>query len=107
MIPYLSGALGKEAEALARLRLGLTAVALEEFRADHDNRYPAALPELTPKFLSTSPEDPFDGQPMRYRTKGAGYTLYSVGPDLKDGGGAPMAGEAGDMVFMLVAPPKS
>ena len=88
------------------LRLAFTTVALEEFRAANDNRYPASLSELTPQYLPASPTDPFDGQPLRYKTKGLAYELYSVGPDLTDDLGRRMNGKDGDIVFAVIAPPK-
>ena len=101
----VAGAASREAYCLANLRLALTAVALEQFRVVHDNRYPATLSELTPKYLAATPMDPFDGRPLRYRKQGAGYVLYSIGPDLKDDGGKRMNGRGGDMVFTVVTPP--
>ena len=95
----------REARCLANLRLALTAVALEQFRASHINRYPAGLSELTPSYLNAVLTDPFDGQPLRYRKQDAGYVLYSIGPDLKDDGGKPMNGKGGDIVFTVVTPP--
>jgi hypothetical protein len=80
-------------------------VALEQFRAAHNNRYPAGLSELTPSYLNAVLTDPFDGQPLRYRNQGTGYVLYSIGPDLKDDGGKPMNGKEGDIVFTVVTPP--
>src|SRR5581483_2669687 len=99
-------AAAREAECLAWLRLGLTALALEQFRLTHDNRYPANLAELTPGIFAAATADPFDGQPLRYRTKGSGYLLYSIGPDLKDDSGTRMKGKQGDLVFQVVAPAK-
>ena len=96
-----------EAECLARLRLGWTAVALEQFRATHGNRYPASLSELTPDYLGATPADPFDGQPLRYQKKGAGYALYSIGPDLKDDSGERKKGNNGDIVFTVLAPARA
>jgi hypothetical protein len=95
----------REASCLANLRLALTAVALEQFRTAHDNRYPATLSELTPNYLDATLMDPFDGQTLRYRKQGAGYVLYSVGPDLKDDGGERRTAKGGDMVFIVVTPP--
>ncbi|HEY1719159.1 MAG TPA: sigma-70 family RNA polymerase sigma factor [Verrucomicrobiae bacterium] len=95
---------GREAGSLANLRLALTAVALEQFRAAHD-KYPAALSELTPNYLAATFLDPFDGRPLRYRKQDAGYVLYSIGPNLKDDGGRRMNGNAGDMIFTVVTPP--
>lgn len=97
----------KEAECLASLRLGLTAIALEQFREVQDHRYPASLSELTPRLLAATPTDPYDGQPLRYKTKGDGYVLYSIGPDLKDNFGQEMKGKEGDIVFTMVTPAKT
>jgi hypothetical protein len=95
----------REARCLADLRLALTALALEQFRAARNNRYPAGLSELTPNYLVTILMDPFDGQPLRYRKQDDGYVLYSIGSDLKDDGGKRMNGKGGDIVFTVVMPP--
>jgi hypothetical protein len=100
-----SSSVNREANCLANLRLALTAVALEQFRAAHNNRYPAALSELNPSYLNAVLIDPFDGQPLRYQKQGAGYVLYSIGPNLKDDGGKPMNGKNGDIEFTVVTPP--
>jgi hypothetical protein len=100
----LAGPAAREAGCLAHLRLGLTGVALEQFRAVHDNRYPAALCDLTSNHLTATPVDPFDGQPLRYRKKGDGYVLYSIGPDLKDDSGERINGKEGDIVFTVITP---
>jgi len=86
---------------LAGLRLGFTAVALEQFHA-HNNRYPTDLSLLTPEFLPAPVLDPFDGQPLRYRPNGSGYVLYSIGPDLRDDSGHRLSGKEGDIVFGVV-----
>ena len=102
LVNYVS----REAYCLARLRLGLTAVALEQFRVAHDNQYPADLTALTPVYLTATPLDPFDGLPLRYRKQGDGYVLYSIGSDLNDDSGARKTGKNGDIVFTVVTPPK-
>src|SRR5882672_7136335 len=107
VLPSLGRRTAVEAECLARLRLGWTAVALEQFRAAHGNRYPASLSELTPDYLSATPADPFCGQPLRYQKKGAGYALYSVGPDLKDDSGERKKGKDGDVVFAVITPSRT
>jgi hypothetical protein len=107
LLSDLSNASAKEAECLASLRLGLAAIALEQFRAEHDNRYPATLSELTPVPFAATPMDPYDGQPLRYKTKSDGYVLYSIGPDLEDNFGGRMKGKEGDIVFAVVIPPKA
>jgi hypothetical protein len=105
LLSALDNVVSREARSLANLRLAVTGLALEQFRAAHNRRYPASLSELAPNYLDAVPEDPFDGQPLRYRTEGAGYVLYSIGPDLKDDGGKRMTPKGGDLVFEVVTPP--
>ena len=101
----LGNSLNKEASCLANLRLARTALALEQFRAARGQQYPATLSALAPDYLDAIPQDPFDGQPLRYRPQGHGYMLYSIGPDLKDDGGKRMTGKTGDIVFAVLTPP--
>jgi hypothetical protein len=75
------------AEAEARRRLALTALALERFRVRHSS-YPKTLDELVPDFLKAPPVDFMDGQPLRYTpTVDGHFLLYSVGLDCVDDGG--------------------
>jgi RNA polymerase sigma factor (sigma-70 family) len=99
-----SGAISREATGLANLRLAWTALALEQFRAAH-NVYPATLAELVPNYLPAPLQDPFDGKPLRYRQKGVGYVLYSLGPKLKDDGGKRLNGNNGNLLFTVITPP--
>ena len=102
----LDHAVSREAASLANERLALTALALEQFRAARGNRYPNGLAELAPDYLAAPLMDPFNGQPLHYRKQGAGYMLYSVGPDLKDDGGRRRTGGSnGDIVFAVINPP--
>jgi hypothetical protein len=87
---------GKEAAALANLRMGMTMVALERHRAAHGNQYPASLNELVPALLPSVPQDPFDGQALRYGPKGEGYELHSIGPEA-----------AKPISYKVVKPPKA
>jgi hypothetical protein len=106
LLPALGKVTSKEAGSLARLRLAQTAIALERFRAANTNRYPEALTELAPKFLAAVPNDPFDGQPLRYQKAGVGgYLLHSIGADLKDDNGVRKVG-ADDLSFVVVRPPR-
>ena len=95
----------REARSLTYLRLGQTAVALERYRAFHDNQYPDSLLQLTPTYLQSIPEDPFDGQPLRFRRTANGYILYSVGYDLDDDSGRRGKWSDGDLVFSVLNPP--
>jgi hypothetical protein len=95
LMPGRAGTAAKEASCLAYFRLGLAALALEQFRATHGKQYPATLSNLpaSPEVL----KDPFDGELLRYERKGQGYLLYSIGPDLNDDAGERTHGK--DLVF--------
>lgn len=67
--------------ALELARVGL-ALCLHRKQQD---AYPASLAELAS--LSPAPSDPF-GAGFLYRRRDDGFVVYSVGPDLKDDGGA-------------------
>jgi hypothetical protein len=81
------GLLGRAAEAEARRRVLITAIALERYRGRHGG-YPKTLQELVPELLQSPPVDFMDGQPLRYRlTEDGHFVLYSVGLDCVDHGG--------------------
>ena len=70
----------------AQLRLLVTDLAIRLFRHD-EGRLPESLEELTPRYLSAVPLDPFSGNPLLYRCREVGYILYSVWRDGSDDGG--------------------
>jgi len=72
-------------------RLLMTSLALRAYSLDHQGTYPASLAELTPKYMTQLPIDPFGNGtvPLVYRNIGASYLLYSIGPDGKDDSGTP------------------
>jgi hypothetical protein len=75
------------AEAEARRRVLITAIALERYHGKHGT-YPASLAPLAPEFLAVVPMDFMDGQPLRYRLTDDGhFVLYSVGLNCIDDGG--------------------
>jgi hypothetical protein len=83
--------LSRAAEAEARRRLLVTAIAIERFRVANHN-HPGSLSELVPDFLKAVPKDFMDGQPLRYRRTDDGrYLLYSVGLDCIDDHGKLLA----------------
>jgi hypothetical protein len=107
---------GRAAEAEARRRLIITAIALERFHL-HDGSYPKTLDALAPDWLKAVPLDFMNGQPLHYSLGRDGhFLLYSVGLDCKDDGGklaaaldeAPPSGELlqhdPDIVWPLPAP---
>jgi hypothetical protein len=67
-------------------RQALVAIAIERYRLIHA-RLPTTLAELVPGILNGIPVDPIDGQPMRYRTEGDVFTLWSIALDRKDAQG--------------------
>ena len=84
---------GRAAEAEARRRLIITAIALDRYRGKH-GAYPPSLSVLTPEFLKNPPLDFMDGQPLRYRLTDEGhFILYSVGLDCVDNGGKALTHE--------------
>jgi hypothetical protein len=81
------GFLGRAAEAEARRRLIITAVAIERYHS-RQGSYPDKLQELVPEFIASLPTDFMDGKPLRYRRNESGrFGLYSVGLDCNDDGG--------------------
>jgi hypothetical protein len=79
--------LSRAADAEARRRILLAAIALERYRGRHGG-YPKALQELAPEFLKQPPLDFMDGKTLRYRLMDDGhFVLYSVGLDCVDDGG--------------------
>jgi len=66
----------------------LVAIALE-FHRRREGRYPDALADLVPRYLSEVPLDRFDGAPLRYRVVDGEPRVWSVGSDLDDDGGVP------------------
>jgi hypothetical protein len=67
-------------------RLMMADLAVRAFFAEKGH-FPKSLEELVPTFIATVPEDPFSGQPLRYRLEGTTFVLYSVGQDRQDDGG--------------------
>ncbi|MCC6488106.1 MAG: hypothetical protein IT364_11460 [Candidatus Hydrogenedentes bacterium] len=81
-------------------------LAISQYHAEHGD-YPEALDAAPPYLGGEVPSDPYTGTPLMYEKRGAGYVLYSVGPNLKDDGGAPLhgpGGVAGDVVWAIGQP---
>ncbi len=68
-------------------RLLVVVLAVERFRLAR-GALPNTLDKLLLAYLEAVPQDPFDGQPLRYKKLPKGYVVYSVGEDGKDDGGA-------------------
>jgi hypothetical protein len=67
-------------------RVAAVAVAVARFRSENGH-LPASLNEVA---VSSRAEfvDPWSGQALRFRTDSASFTVYSIGPDSEDDGGA-------------------
>jgi len=74
--------------AEARQRLATVARAVSLYRAKN-KAFPKDLETLVPDYISEIPNDPFDDKPLRMKTHANGVTLYSIGTDAVDQGGAP------------------
>ena len=69
------------AHSRASRELLLVYIAAQRFRND-ETRSVGSLGELVPKYLDRIPEDPFDGNPIRFNPETR--RVYSVGSDFKD-----------------------
>lgn len=88
------------------LRAGaLAGIAVDRYRLDHGGALPPKLDALIPQYLDDMPRDPFDGHPLRFIVRKNEALIYSIGPDLKDGGGAAFDSrkKTGDLVFTVNA----
>jgi hypothetical protein len=100
-------AVGARDKATAELGLMRSGLGLAAYRAQF-GAYPKSLNELRASLKWDVPRDPFSGKDFVYRREGAGHLLYSIGPDLKDDGGAPMTttkkppiARVGDIVWRM------
>jgi len=83
----------------ANRQLVVTAIALQRYKLRHGG-YPADLNALVPDFLPAVPQDPLDGQPLRYKPNQDGtFLLYSIGEDGIDNGGDPNPVKIGGKSF--------
>jgi hypothetical protein len=83
-LPGLDKSFVRDADHAARLRTVQAALALQRFRLAHGNTLPASLRELEPTWLNRIPTDPYDGQALRYKKRGSGFVIYSIGSDGRD-----------------------
>ena len=87
LLPALSRTTVKDVEHRTRLRVAQTALAIERYRLANAGRLPASLAALAPKYLAAVPVDPFDGEPLRFKTRPSGYVVYSISQDGNDDDG--------------------
>ena len=87
LLPAMQRVPNKYANLEARRRAAVTAVAVQKLRLTQGGKLAEQLDELVPRFLPSVPLDPYDGQPLRYKRRPAGFVVYSIGPDGRDDGG--------------------
>jgi hypothetical protein len=91
LVPSLDKTNDRDGEVRAHAELARVAMALAAYRVEHGRTaFPQSLDALVPAMLPKAPVDPFVEKPLVYRPTagGAGYVLYSVGPNMTDDGGA-------------------
>jgi len=88
-IPNFSRSFEVTAQRETEKRMTIVVIALKRYQLRHGS-FPAALAELTPKFVAAELIDPWSGKPFHYRLNtNQTFTLYSVGADGQDDGGDP------------------
>jgi len=91
----------KQKTVIAHERLLIAELALRASQAEQGHP-PADLAELVGKYMTQVPLDPFGARSLVYRSQGANWLLYSLGPDGVDDGGKRMPrglGSKGDLFF--------
>lgn len=69
----------------SQAELGATAILLAaERQRRRTGEWPASIEAMDPEILPTPPVDPFSGQPYRIERRDGEFSVYSVGPNLKD-----------------------
>ena len=86
LLPACGRVIQLDTESWARNRTARVAVALERHRLATGD-LPEKLSDLVPAYLPAIPQDPFDGEPLRYKKLDTGFVVYSIGPDRQDDGG--------------------
>jgi len=84
-----AASVGARADAMQKCTVA--AIAAERFRLKH-GRLPDSLAEIGQEFLGASEEplnlmDPFDGQPLRFKSEKTRIIIYSIGDNEQDDGG--------------------
>jgi hypothetical protein len=99
LFPVYSRSHAARDRAIATLGLIETALLLKAYRAEHGG-YPQSLQQLSGIAGHPLPVDPFSGKPFVYHREGAGFVIYSWGPNLKnDGGKVGTIADEGDIVM--------
>jgi hypothetical protein len=101
VMPRYAEAFKLRDQAIANLSLAEIALLLKSYKAESGS-YPSSLEELREFAGRELPKDPFSGDVFVYHPDGAGFLLYSWGPNLQDNAGTPAFSphaDDGDLVF--------
>jgi hypothetical protein len=72
-------AIEKQIAIDARLRIALTALAIERFRRQQ-HRDPSSMGDLVPQFLPAALTDPYTGQPIQFKSNEKGLLVFCHDP---------------------------
>lgn len=86
LAPALSRTVILDVKHLAAMQSTRVALAVQRYRLAH-NKLPSALTDLVPIYLDAVPQDPFDGNDLRYKIQDSGFVVYSIDEDGVDDGG--------------------
>jgi hypothetical protein len=75
---------------MAAMRTADACLAAEQYRR-REGDFPKSLDHLVPAYLASIPEDPFDGEPLRYIVRDSECVVYSIGMNERDDGGNEVA----------------
>ena len=113
LLPAIEGARKNAIRAELDLTASEIVCALKAYEITN-SKPPEQLVDLVPTFLPSIPIDPFDGKPLRYRSDGTTWVIWSVGSDLKDDNAAwhlaslsiagARNGKGGDIYFKSTEP---
>ena len=90
LIPIIDQGAYNVIRAELKHRVAYLYLAIALYRLDH-GQLPPTLDALVPDYIDAVPNDPYDGEPIRYDAERA--ILYSVGEDFIDQGGSQLPSE--------------
>jgi hypothetical protein len=100
IMPPFSTCVRATMRSVAKTRATDAAIAAELYRREH-GKWPKKLDQLVPKFLPEVPQDPFNGQSLRYLRKDGKLMIYSVDQNLVDNQGQIDVQGPGDSVVTV------
>ncbi len=102
MMPSLKNCKDASDRTLVLQQISCTALGAVHYYKEN-RQFPKTLNELVPEYISSVPQDPFNGKPIKLKSVNDGLVLYSVGSNGKDDGGIENETDKdkGDIIFCL------